>query len=67
MLPKVNKEGNPGRPVVSSTDCHTAKISKYIDNQLQPHVKRLKSYIKDFTDFKQKINSMEKIPDNNIL
>ena len=66
MLPKVNKEGNPGRPVVSSTDCHTAKISKYIDNQLQPH-ERLKSYIKDCTDFKQKINSMDKIPDNNIL
>ena len=66
MLPKVNKEGNPGRPVVSSTDCHTAKISKYIDNQLQPH-ERLKSYIKDFTDFKQKINNMEKISDNNIL
>ena len=46
MLPKVHKEGNPGRPVVSSIDCHTTKISKYIDNQLQPHVKELKSDIK---------------------
>ena len=43
MLPKVHKEENPGRPVVSSIDCHTTKISKYIDNQLQPHVKELKS------------------------
>ena len=67
MLPKVHKDGNPGRPVVSSIDCHTTKISKYIDNQLQPHVKELKSYVKDSTDFIRKINSMEKIPDNSIL
>ena len=60
MLPKVHKEGNPGRPVVSSIDYHTAKISKYIDNQLQPHVKELKSYVKDSTDFIRKINSMKK-------
>ena len=67
MSPKVHKEGNPERPVVSSIDCHTTKISKYIDNQLQPHVKELKSYVKDSTDFIRKINSMEKIPDNSIL
>ena len=67
MLLKVHKEGNPGRPVVGSIDCHTTKISKYVDNQLQPHVKELKSYFKDSTDFIRKINSMEKIPDNSIL
>ena len=42
MLPKIHKEGNHDRPVVISIDCHTTKISKYIDNQLQPHVKELK-------------------------
>ena len=67
MLPKVYKEGNPGRPVVSSIASHTTKISNYIDNQLQRHVKELKSYVKDSTDFIRKINSMEKIPDNSIL
>ena len=67
MLPKVHKEGNPGRQVVNSIDCHTTNISKYIDNQLQPHVKELKSYVKDSTDFIRKIDSMEKIPDNSIL
>ena len=65
-LPKVHKEGNPGRPVVSLIDCHTTKISKYINNQIQPHVKELKSYVKDTTDFIRKINSMGKIPDNSI-
>ena len=61
MLPKLYKEGNPGRPVVSSIDYHATKISKYIDNQLQPHVKELKSCVKDSTDFIRKISSMEKI------
>ena len=71
MLPKVHKEGNPGKPVVSSIDCHTTKIFDnqliIIDNQLQPHVKELKLYVKDSTDFIWKINSMEQIPDNSIL
>ena len=67
MLSKVHKEGNPGRPVVSSIDCHTTKISKYINNQLQQHVKELKSYVKDSTDFIRRTNSMEKIPDSSIL
>ena len=67
MLPKVHKEGNPGRPVISSINSHTTKISKYIDNQLQPHVKELKSYVKDSTDFIWKINSMKNIRDNSIL
>lgn len=67
IFPKVHKEGNPSRLVISSIDCHTTKISKYIDNQVQPHVKELISYVKDSTDFIWKINSMEKIPDNSIL
>ena len=67
MLPKVHKEANSGRPMVSSINYHATKISKYIDNQLQPHVKELMSYVKDSTDFIRKINSMEKIPDNSIF
>ena len=66
MLPKVHKEGNPGRPVVSSIDYHTTKNSKYIDNQLQLHVKELKSYVKNFyTENKQHgKNSREQHPCN---
>ena len=67
LLSKVHKEGNPGIPVLTSIDCHTAKISKYIHNQLQPHVKELKSYVKGSTDFIRKINSIEKIPDSSIF
>ena len=39
LRPKIRKEGNPGRPVVSSVNCHIANISKYVDYQLQPIVK----------------------------
>ena len=63
MFPKVHKEENTGRPLVSSIDCYTAKISKYIDYQLQLHVKELKLCVKDSTGFIRKINSMGKIPD----
>ena len=31
ISPKIHKEGNPGRPVISSINCHTANISKYVD------------------------------------
>ena len=36
---KLHKKGNPGGPVVSSVNCHTSNISKYVDYYLQPIVK----------------------------
>ena len=55
LLPKVHKPNNPGRPVVSSINCHTSKISEFVDYHLQPFVQSLKSYIKDTTDFLNKL------------
>ena len=31
---KVHKEGNPGRPVISSINCYISKISEYVDYHL---------------------------------
>ena len=45
--PKIHKEGNPGRPVVSSVNCRIENISKYIDYYLQPIVKEIPSHVKD--------------------
>ena len=45
LRPKIHKEGNPGRPVVSSVNCHTSNISKYVDYHLQPIVKEIPSYV----------------------
>ena len=30
MQPKIHKESNPGRPVISSINCHTTKTLQYI-------------------------------------
>ena len=46
IAPKVYKKDIPGRHVVSSIDCHTSKLSKFVDEDLQPHVKALPSTLK---------------------
>ena len=58
ISPKIHKEGNPGRPVVSSINCPTANISKFVDYHLQPVVKQITSYVKDTNDFINKINAV---------
>ena len=58
LLPKIHKVENPGRPVISSVECHSSKISEYVDHYLQPAVSRLKSYTKDSTDTIHKLNSI---------
>ena len=55
LLPKIHKPDNPGRPVVSSVECHTSKISEFVDYQLKPIVEQTKSYVKDTNDFINKI------------
>ena len=39
IFPKVHKTNMPGRPVVSSVECRTSKISKFVDHYLQRHAK----------------------------
>ena len=68
LLPKIHKEGNPGRPVVSSINCHTSKISEYVDHHLQPLVQETKSYVKDTNDFLLKLDQCTgSIDDNTFL
>jgi len=51
MLPKIHKVNNPGRPVVSSVNSHTEKLSAYVDKFLRPIAEKLPSYIQDTTHF----------------
>ena len=67
LLPKIHKEGNPGRPVVSSVNCHMANISKYVDYHLQPMVKEIPSYVKDTQDFLKKLEKVKDIPLESLL
>ena len=48
-------------------NCHTLKISEYIDYHLQPIVKEIPSYIQDTTDFLRKINQIDIAPNNSYL
>ena len=63
----MHKLNNPGRPVISSINCHTANISKFVDYHLQDHVKKLRSYIKDTTDFINKIKVLEITEDSTLV
>ena len=67
LLPKIHKNNNPGRPVISSVNCNTTKLSKYVDHFIQPLATQVKSYIRDTTDLLCKLEQIGTIPENAIL
>ena len=67
LLPKIHKSNNLGRPAISSINCHTSRISEFVDYYLQPEVKKLKSYVKDTTDFIKKIEAIDHVSDDSYL
>ena len=67
LLPKIHKDPVTGRPVISSTGCHTERISAYVDEFLQPAAQKLPSHIKDSGDFIGKVKKIGKISPNDIL
>lgn len=66
-LPKIHKPNIPGRPIVSSCGAPTERISEYIDHHLRPLVTKIPSYLKDTTDFLQKLLSLGPLPQGCIL
>ena len=62
MLPKIHKANNPGRPVVSSVNSHTEKISAYVDEYLRPLAENLPSHVRDTTDFILRLKRLGKLP-----
>ena len=65
--PKIHKKSNPGRPIVSSINSHSSKISEFVDIHLKDIVDKIKSHIKDTTDFIKKIEMIENLPEHAIL
>lgn len=51
LLPKIHKQNNPGRPIVSACACPTMHISAFVDHVLQPIVQTTPAFLKDTTDF----------------
>ena len=54
ICPKIHTPNNPGRPVINPIECHTSKISRFVDHQ--PGLKQIPSYRKDTNHFINKVN-----------
>ena len=67
IIPKIHKQGHPGRPIVSSNSHPTERISQFVDHHLQPLVTKLPSYLKDTTHFLNKLNSIGQLPNGVLL
>ena len=55
---KFVKMHNPGRPVISSIKYHICRISDLVDHYLHLAVVKLKAYVKDTTDFIEKMKPL---------
>ena len=67
ILPKVHKQGNPGRPIVSINSHPTERISQFVDRHLKPLVQTTQSFIKDTTHFLGKLEQLGQLPANSLL
>ena len=67
ILPKIHKQGTPGRPIISSNGHPTKRISEFVDYYLKSLVRPLSSYIKDTTHFLLQLEQIGPLPDNAIL
>ena len=65
ITPKIHKPGNPGRPVVSSCNCHTGNNT--LTTKYNPLQKQIASCIKDANDSIIKFNDIGKNPPNSYL
>ena len=74
MLPKIHKpiekwpasNTPPGRPIISDCSSESYTVSEYIDHFLQPLASKHASYLKDTTDFLNKLKTV-KITENSLL
>lgn len=75
LLPKIHKEQSkwhnnimpPGRPIVSDCGSDTYKLSTYIDYYLSPLASKHPSYIKDTSDFLQKLSCIKPNPNSLLI
>ena len=69
FLPKIHKRLSnvPGRRVIWNCETPTEKVSEFLDNHLQPIMRKGLPYIQELGDFINKFRRMGSIPDNAIL
>jgi hypothetical protein len=57
--PKLHKPGNPYRVIVSGVNSATEKIAEVAEHELNEYVVKSPSYLKDTTDFLQKLKEVK--------
>lgn len=67
ILLKFHKPIIVGRAAVSSNESHVSKILELVDQFLQPYVKSLSLFVKNTTDFINRINETQYIQKDAIL
>ena len=69
LLPKIHKRLHnvPGRPVISNSGFFTENISAFLEYHLRSLSQKVKSFIKDTSDFLKKLNELRDLPDDFIL
>ena len=55
LLPKNHKKNIPGRPICSSIDHPTSKITKFVDEHIKEYVPKTASYVRDTQHFISKL------------
>ncbi|CAJ0932367.1 unnamed protein product [Ranitomeya imitator] len=68
-LPKIHKHPSkpPGRPIVASTESLLSPLAITLDKILSPLVPRIKSYLRDTSDFFTSLMSIGGLPPNCLL
>ena len=69
LLPKIHKRLHnvPGRPVISNSGFYTENISAFVEHHLKPLAQKVKSYVKDTSDFLRKIANLPPLPEDLIF
>jgi len=76
MLPKIHKDHStwsgdpkvpPGRPIVSDCESDTYRISEYVDHFLYPLATKHDSYVRDTSDFLEKLSNITTDPENLLI
>lgn len=62
-LPKVHKQGNPLRPIVSSISSPTYQLAKFLTKTLRPCLPKSDGDVNNSTDFVQRIKNIQLMDD----
>ena len=60
--PKMHKDNIPMRTIISSINHPTERVAEVAEQELNEGIENLPSYIKDTTDFLQKIGRIQRKP-----